>query len=113
MDAGTAAGLLSNYADVARGLDVSALRRIYPRLPQAMAQRIDGLRRNFSQCEYRFSNVQMVTSTPTSVIVRADSSETCKPRTAQRALPLPNSRYEFHLVKGAAGSWIFEDVFFQ
>lgn len=110
---GTATTLLSNYAEVAGRLDPGALRRIYPRLPPGLVQRMEGLRRNFAQCEYRFSNPQITNSSPTRVTVQADTAESCKPKTAQRQIPFPPSRYVFQLVKDASGNWIFEDVFFQ
>ena len=112
LDQQTIQQLLRDYAGLAGRFNVNGLRDVYPRLSSAARLRLDTLRQNYSQCEYRFSNMQTTVVTPTTVTVRADAVESCKPKTAQRSMEI-TSRYEFHLARQPNGRWIFDDVFFQ
>ena len=110
IDQQTVQQLLRAYAGLAGRFNVNGLRELYPGL--SSTARLDTMRQNYSQCEYRFSNVRTTQSSPSNATVRVDAVESCKPKTAQRPIEI-TGRYEFHLVKQADGRWIFEDVFFS
>ena len=93
-----------------RRFDMSALRRLYPLAPPITKVRMDALRRDYSQCDTRFSNVQTVSSAAAEAVVRVDFVEVCKRKTAQRAIET-DGRHEFHLVKGPSGDWIIRELF--
>lgn len=112
VDRGTIDRILTAYADAMRRLDLSAVQRVYPTAPGSLRVRIDALRKNFSQCDTKFSNLQVVSSSATDVVIRVDSVEACKPKTAQPAIQTPG-RHEFHLARGAAGDWVIGDLFTQ
>ena len=102
--------LLARYAAAAREFDLGAIQRIHPRLTERERLRLDALTRAYSYCEYKFGNVQIVSSSGTDATVRAESGELCKPRTRQGPRAnTPTLLYQFHLLKTPTG-WIIDEI---
>ena len=110
IDLATVEQLLRRYAAASRSFDVAAVQQIFPRLPNGTKVRMDALRKNFAYCDYSFTNVQILSSTATEAVARADSVESCKPKTGQKAFDTP-SRQEFRLTKSSPGSWSIGEIF--
>ena len=64
--------------------------------------RFDALKKDYSYCDYTFSNVKIAFSTATDASVGADVVEACKPTIAVPAKPL-NAVMQFTLQKAANG----------
>ena len=84
----------------------------YPTAPASLKLRLDALRRDYSRCDVTFSNVQIVSSTATEAVVRTDSVEVCRRKTAQPPISTPG-RHEFHLIRDTSANWIVGDLFMQ
>lgn len=110
IDPATVEQLLRRYASASRSFDAAGVQQLYPRLPNATKLRMDALRKNFAFCDYSFTNIQIVSGTASEAVVRADSVESCKPKTAQKAFDTP-SRQEFRLSRSQSGPWIISEVF--
>jgi hypothetical protein len=104
--------ILTAYGEAMLRLDMAAVQRLYPSAPPSMKIRMDALRRDFSQCAMRFSNMRIVSSTAAEAVVRVDSVEACRPRTAQPPIETPG-RHQFHLVRDQSGGWLIGDLFTQ
>ena len=111
IDQATAVRVLNEYGQVARALDLTVLQNSYPLLSfGATAKlRFDALKKNYSYCDYTFSNVKIAFSTATDASVGADVVEACKPRIAVPAKPL-NAVMQFTLRKAANGAWTVASV---
>jgi predicted Ser/Thr protein kinase/tetratricopeptide (TPR) repeat protein len=112
IDTATVERVLQQYAAASRTLDVSTIRGIYPSVPPRTVQRIEALRKDFSFCEYSFANVAIVSNGAEEARIRTEAVESCKPKTAQKAIP-QSGRMEFILKKTGAGAWIVAEVFTQ
>jgi hypothetical protein len=112
IDMATVQRVLQQYAAASRTLDASTVRGIYPGLPPGTVRRIEALRKDYSFCEYAFSNVQILSNTPDEVRIRTDSVESCKPKTAQKPIE-QRGRTEFILKKTSAGAWLVSEMFGQ
>jgi hypothetical protein len=96
-----------------RRLDLAAIRRIYPSAPNLLKVRIEALRKDYSQCDVQFSNVEVApTSGSTEAVVRASGTESCKRKTKQPSVDL-STRYQFKLVKDATGNWVIGELLTQ
>jgi hypothetical protein len=109
IDQNTVQRVLLGYASASRTFNVAAIEQIYPELPANSRLRLDALRKNFSYCDYKYSNVRIVSATPTEATIRADSLESCKPKTAQRAIDTSVTQ-QLHLRKGASGTWTITEI---
>jgi hypothetical protein len=112
-DPGVTQRILDEYIDVMRRLDFGALQRIYPSAPSQVRLRIEALRKDYSHCDVRFSNVETAPGNPsTEVTVRASGTESCKPKTRQPSFDR-TTRYQFRLVKDASDHWIVSELLTQ
>ena len=111
IDRQTIEELLNRYAAASREFDLAAIQRVHPRLTVRERLRLESLTRNYSFCEYKFTNIQMVSSSATEAVVRAVSGELCKPRTRQGALAnTPTLTYQFRLIKTSSSSWVIDEI---
>jgi serine/threonine protein kinase len=110
VDRQTIEELLNRFAEASREFDLGAIQRVHPRLTEREKLRLEALTRNYSYCEYKFTNIQTVSSSATEAVVRAESGEICKPRTRQRPIPNPTLQYQFRLLKNSSGSWIIDEI---
>jgi tetratricopeptide (TPR) repeat protein len=112
-DPGIAQRILDEYVDVMRRLDFGALQRMYPSAPTQVRLRIEALRKDYSHCDVRFSNVETAPVNPSSeVTVRASGTESCKPKTRQPSFDR-TTRFQFRLVKDASDRWIVSELLTQ
>ena len=102
--------ILAAYAETFRRLDKDSVQRIYPTAPPSLKVRLDALKRDYSRCDVSFSNVQVVSSARNEAVVRADSIEVCRRKTAQPPITTPG-RHEFHLTSNPSGDWIVGDLY--
>jgi tetratricopeptide (TPR) repeat protein len=110
IDRATVDALLQQYAAASRTFDLGAIRGVYPDITDRQKLRVERLRKDYSFCEYTFGAPQTVSSSPTEATIRIDSTESCKPKTAQKPIQIP-SRQIIHFRKNSSGSWSIGEIF--
>jgi hypothetical protein len=115
LDRGIAEKILAAYVDGMRGLDLEALKRVYPSPPDSFTRRIKALKDDYRQCDVRFDQgfqIEPMSGQNEATVVRASGIESCKRKTKQANVDLP-TRYQFKLIKDVTGNWVIGELLTQ
>jgi hypothetical protein len=96
--------ILTKFGDAMLRLDLAAIQRFYPSVSDSVAQTIKALGVAYSQCDIKFSKVEITPSGPTEATVLASGTQSCKPK--KRAPDWVSQKNYVFRLKDANGVWI-------
>jgi len=94
--------VLERYAQAYRSLDLDALARLYPDLPEYRKSGLQTDRRNCQSMDLTFGSVEWIKLEPATIEVRTSTSYNCRTRTGQRHNEVV---VEGFVMKPTGGQW--------
>jgi hypothetical protein len=97
--------VIETYYAAYKARDINALRAIFPTATDIDRRRIEALRKDYEPCDYDVQGIGIDTISSTRAYVRAQVTETCRPRIRAPFQPTTTPK-TFQLGRTADGRWI-------